>query len=294
MRKLTILIVTILLSMNIPAFSLLEKGSDAPDFELIDVSSGETYKLSDFLGHVVLIDFFSLSCTYCRLHSEFFEGIYQDYKDQNFMIFAVDFDPFDDEDGIFNYALKYNWTFPVFFDFQGTVPSLYDYDGYMPTTFIVGRDGKIFISDSGYHEEPVFRNWIEDALNQQEEKLGISVSTDKTEYTINDTLEVYLSLTNPGDKLDADIIFAFGRIDIDSGVYLWFFPEWSLTFKPISLQIPSGFKATNAKIIQTTVSSLGTPPITVTGDYFFITALALPSFPNIIYPISISQFKVIE
>jgi peroxiredoxin len=299
MCRLVVLISAILMTMALPAFSLLEVGTVAPDFEFSDIATGNNYKLSDYKGSVVLIDFFYLNCTYCRLHSEFFEKLYQDYKDEGFIIFAVDFVVTDKEEDIYNYILNYGWTFPVFYDQTQIIPSLYDYSGYMPTTYIIGRDGKVRVSNDAYHEESIFRGWIEDALNQEEEdKLGITVSTDKTEYKIDDNLEVFLSLTNPGDLLKADIIFAFGQIDnIQSGglgISLWFFPDWSTTFKPISLQIPAGFKATKARIINTTVSPSGTPPINKIGDYFFIAALAIPSFPDIVYPISVSTFKMVE
>jgi peroxiredoxin len=58
--------ITVLLiaSTIVPALALLPNGQSAPDFQLKDLS-GNSHKLSDFRGKVVVIDFFGWACSAC-------------------------------------------------------------------------------------------------------------------------------------------------------------------------------------------------------------------------------------
>ena len=82
MRKLSI-VIAFLFCAYIPAFSILEVGSDAPDFTLTDVN-GVQHTLSEYTGQdfVVFIDFFSLSCGPCHDQSSYFENLYQNNKEK--------------------------------------------------------------------------------------------------------------------------------------------------------------------------------------------------------------------
>src|SRR5665647_676345 len=51
-------------STTIPALALLPNGQQAPNFQLNDLS-GNSHKLSDYRGKVVVIDFFGWACDYC-------------------------------------------------------------------------------------------------------------------------------------------------------------------------------------------------------------------------------------
>ena len=56
--------VLLIASTAVPALALLPNGRQAPNFQLNDLS-GNSHKLSDYRGKVVVIDFFGYACDYC-------------------------------------------------------------------------------------------------------------------------------------------------------------------------------------------------------------------------------------
>jgi thiol-disulfide isomerase/thioredoxin len=56
--------VLLIASTTVPALALLPNGQQAPNFQLNDLS-GNSHKLSDYRGKVVIIDFFGWACGYC-------------------------------------------------------------------------------------------------------------------------------------------------------------------------------------------------------------------------------------
>jgi peroxiredoxin len=65
-------------------------GLYAPDFNLIDLDTGQNVTLSQFAGQPVLIFFWATWCPYCRGEISSLETIHQAYKDQGLVILAVD------------------------------------------------------------------------------------------------------------------------------------------------------------------------------------------------------------
>ena len=65
-RIMLLIAVTVLLtaSATVPALALLPNGQQAPNFQLNDLS-GNSHKLSDYRGKVVVIDFFGWACSAC-------------------------------------------------------------------------------------------------------------------------------------------------------------------------------------------------------------------------------------
>ena len=55
-------IVLVFVLISYPAMA----AETAPDFSIHDVNTGKDYRLSDFRGSFVLIDFMSLECTGCE------------------------------------------------------------------------------------------------------------------------------------------------------------------------------------------------------------------------------------
>ena len=69
----------------------LNIGDMAPEFS-IESSDGTFFKLSDFKGKVVLLDFWASWCRPCRTENPNVVRLYNKYKNQNFTVYSVSFD----------------------------------------------------------------------------------------------------------------------------------------------------------------------------------------------------------
>lgn len=151
------------LDAPIPGVALPESAavdSFAPDFELKNLD-GETLKLSDLRGKIVLINFWATWCEPCKVEMPLFEERYQ-LAGSDLEILAVNFD--ESEQEVSQFVDEFNLSFPVLLDPGGEVQNLYRVRGY-PTTFVVSEEGII-----QYHHIGLF---TEGQLDQYLTRLGV-------------------------------------------------------------------------------------------------------------------------
>jgi thiol-disulfide isomerase/thioredoxin len=68
-------------------------GSIAPDFEANDELHNSTVKLTEFIGNVVLLDFWAHSCGPCRKGFKYLKPLYNRLNNKGFEIIAINVDP---------------------------------------------------------------------------------------------------------------------------------------------------------------------------------------------------------
>ncbi len=140
------------------------EGSPAPDFELIDLE-GNTQRLSDLRGSVVLLNFWATWCSPCEVEMPVLDAAYQRYRDQGLVVLAVNFDETEAEVRAFRDRM--DLSFPVVLDPGGQVQQLYRVRGY-PTSFLVDRDGVIQVEHIGIMSEDNVNAYLTDlGLSQQ-------------------------------------------------------------------------------------------------------------------------------
>lgn len=127
---------------------LLPNETKAPQWTLTSLKN-DTVSLADFKGKLVLLDFFYLSCYPCMQALPMLQKLHDKYNSKGLVVLGID--PFDEvEDGVENLLKKRGVQYPVFFD-KGTVIKNYLVSSY-PTIYLIGKDGRIIYSHTGYQE----------------------------------------------------------------------------------------------------------------------------------------------
>jgi peroxiredoxin len=111
----------------------------APDFALENLS-GETLRLSDDRGQMVLVNFWASWCPPCQDEIPALEAYYQAHQDEDVVILGVTVK--DSERSLTEFLEEYEVSFPVLLDRDAKVAGTYNVTG-LPTSVLVDREGRI-------------------------------------------------------------------------------------------------------------------------------------------------------
>ncbi len=133
----------------------------ASDFVLKDID-GKEYRLSQYRGTVVLVNFWTTWCPPCRDEMPSMERAYEKLKKSGIIILAINIG--EDEDAIFKFTADYPVSFPLLMDQDSSVIKQWPVTG-LPTTYVVDPKGHIVYRAIGSRE------WDDEALLQKLEAL---------------------------------------------------------------------------------------------------------------------------
>jgi len=122
----------------IPVLQPMKDSAPTPDFSLT-TPEGKKISLKDFRGKTIFLNFWATWCVPCREEMPAMEKLYQEYKDNNFVILAVNVKDRKQEAMAFIKELKL--TYPVALDPEAEVAQLYGAWG-LPTTYLIGPKGE--------------------------------------------------------------------------------------------------------------------------------------------------------
>jgi peroxiredoxin len=135
----------------------------APDFALKDIT-GQTVKLSDYHGKVVLLNFWATWCEPCQEEIPWFIDFQQSLKDRNFAVLGVSMDD-DGWDSVkpFLEHNKINYRVVI-----GTEELSNKFGGIdaLPTTFILDREGRIAAAHVGLVSKKTYQHDIFNLLDR--------------------------------------------------------------------------------------------------------------------------------
>ena len=149
-RMITSLLASVLLIAAPMAFAL-EIGQPAPDFKLKGAGAGETLTLSEFRGQFVYVDFWASWCAPCRQSFPWMNAMQRKFQDKGLRIVAINLDDADatSATAIKNFLARSPANFKIAFDPFGVTPKAYGVLG-MPTSFLIGKDGKVIFRHAGF------------------------------------------------------------------------------------------------------------------------------------------------
>ena len=140
-----------------PSLKAENERKKAPEFALKD-ANGETAKLSDYRGKVVLLNFWATWCGPCEVEIPWFIDFQREYKDRDFAVLGVSLD----EDGWksvkpFVAHEKVNYRVMVTSE---EVDQMYGGVEALPTTFMIDREGRVARTHVGLSSKNTYRQEI--------------------------------------------------------------------------------------------------------------------------------------
>jgi peroxiredoxin len=140
-------------------------GRAAPDFELKSID-GKSYKLADLRGKAVLLNFWATWCPPCKIEIPWFIELQKQYANQGLVVVGVAMDDDTNKQKVVaDFANQMKIDYPILL---GTDQVADQYGGVdaLPTTFFIGRDGKIVRRVMGLAGHSEFEEAIQAALKE--------------------------------------------------------------------------------------------------------------------------------
>ena len=112
----------------------------APDFTVEDLD-GNKYKLSDFRGKPVIVNFWASWCGPCKMEMPDFEELYKEYGDKiNFLMVNMTDGNQETKDKASKHISDNGYTFPVYYDTETEAAYAYGVSS-IPATYFIDSEG---------------------------------------------------------------------------------------------------------------------------------------------------------
>ena len=147
----------------IPHLEAMKEQAPTPDFTLPNLD-GKKVSLKEFRGKVVFLNFWATWCVPCREEMPAMEKLYQEFKEKNFVVLAVNVK--DRKQEAVNFVKELKLSYPIVMDPDAQVGLLYGAWG-LPTTYLIGSKGEGLARAWGPAEwdSPAARNLIKELLD---------------------------------------------------------------------------------------------------------------------------------
>lgn len=122
----------------------------AMDFTLTNIA-GDSIRLSDYEGKIIILDFWATWCLPCRASFPKMQELVSKYKNHDVQFFFIDTwernTVFKTKESVKKLLKENNYSFNVLFDFEEEIASMYKIKG-LPTRIIIDKKGNIISIDS--------------------------------------------------------------------------------------------------------------------------------------------------
>jgi cytochrome c biogenesis protein CcmG, thiol:disulfide interchange protein DsbE len=127
---------------------------------------GKMQWLTNYKGKVVLLNFWSTTCPPCRVETPWFVDFQNRWEKDGFTVVGVSMD--DTADAIRKFNKQYAVNYPMMAgrDVEDEIQKATGGIWGMPTTFLIGRDGRVLHKHLGLTPRAVLEKEISEALRQ--------------------------------------------------------------------------------------------------------------------------------
>jgi cytochrome c biogenesis protein CcmG, thiol:disulfide interchange protein DsbE len=136
------------------AFDVGIARKEAPSFAVTTLD-GEPVSMESLRGQVVLVNFWATWCAPCRIEMPGFERVYQEKKEQGFVIVGLATDRTGSAD-VERFLADRGISFPVAMA-AGEITREFGGLRGIPTSFLIDRDGRVRHTVTGIFAEPALR-----------------------------------------------------------------------------------------------------------------------------------------
>jgi len=133
----------------------------APAFTLKSVD-GKTVSLADYKGKAVLLNFWATWCGPCKLEMPWLIQMQKKYASQGFTVLGVSEDDGSTKE-VSDFMAKMGVDYPVLM-YDDQMNKAYGGIDYLPTSYYIGRDGKVIIEAGGLISESAMESNIQKIL----------------------------------------------------------------------------------------------------------------------------------
>jgi cytochrome c biogenesis protein CcmG, thiol:disulfide interchange protein DsbE len=137
------------------------KEVNAPDFTLPDIS-GKAVSLNQYLGKVVILDFWATWCPPCRMSIPELVKLQDKYREKGLVILGVSVDSSDTKDAELKaFREKYKINYTILRVDDKTIEKYFGRNEFsIPILFIINQKGMVFDMFSGYNPGAVEKSLI--------------------------------------------------------------------------------------------------------------------------------------
>lgn len=141
-----------------------EIGAPAPEY-VAETLDGDSVRLADLQGRVVLLNVWATWCPPCREEIPALQEIHERFSPQGFEVLGVSIDGRSERENVRRFMSEMKVTYPLWHDADDLISNRFQIIG-MPTTFLIGRNGKILWRHIGpvTADDPLLHEAVERAL----------------------------------------------------------------------------------------------------------------------------------
>jgi len=149
-------------AIAVGAYAMLNQREAAPAVTFLSIK-GEKISPDQLRGKVVMVNFWATSCTTCVGEMPKMVETYNKFKDQGleFVAVAMSYDP---PNYVVNYTETRHLPFKVALDTDGSAAKAYGNVNMTPTTFVIGKDGRILKRYLGEPDFPALHKLLAQSL----------------------------------------------------------------------------------------------------------------------------------